>query len=88
MKKHMKIILCLWAEGGTGLTNFRKEELPKYEKVLELTDDPDYVICSKPCATAYYSVEQLENTNHSLHCLVNKNSHSFYQNLKLCTKST
>lgn len=49
----MKIILSNWTSGGTGLTNFLKDELPLYERAIDRHGDPDYIICSKALGTEY-----------------------------------
>ena len=65
----MKIILSHWTKGGTGVTNFCKSDLAKMESALEKYGNPNLVICSKSCATPYYSVAELSELNHSLHCV-------------------
>jgi hypothetical protein len=75
----MKIVLCNWTEGGTALTNFPKEQLAEYEKIVEAFGSSDFVICSKACATEWYTSAQLSIHNHSLHYIGNGHCGDFWK---------
>jgi hypothetical protein len=70
----MKIILCHRCEGGTGITNFLKRELPIMEQALQEFNDSRLIICSKPMVTRYATSENLANHCHSLHALKGLNN--------------
>lgn len=60
-----KIILSHWTQGGTGLTNFRPSELPRFEEALKRYGREGIVICSKPMRCNGNECP----TDHSLHLL-------------------
>jgi hypothetical protein len=74
-----RIILLNWTRGGTGLTNFQKEELPIYEAAVARFGNPDYVICSKALGNEYFSSKELSDRCHSLHHLGGGDSCPFWR---------
>lgn len=52
-----------WMNGGTGLTNFRREQYPLYEAALEKCGDERFFIISKPMSGNPNAVP----TDYSLH---------------------
>lgn len=84
----MKIILSNWTSGGTGLTNFLKDELPLYERAIDRHGDPDYIICSKALGTEYFTSDMLSDNYHSLHFLKagQEDSGSFWRTFETIQK--
>ena len=74
-----------WMHGGTGVTNFSKNELEDYRKALDASKREDLIICSVGFSTQ--KSLGISNTQGSLHQTERKNTTSFFDELDKIKKS-
>jgi len=84
--KFFKLKMRHWTNGGTGITNFSKNEIEDYKKALEISKREDLVVCSvgfpTPCSKG------ISHAQCSLHGIDNSDTSSFFDALDRIKKTT